>query len=673
MRAIILWLINFVIFYFFIPPSVLANKADLIDSLKNKGIEIRINKKTFTAKEEKRKFAPANIQKQAAQSSYSELKKENIIPSVIIAVNSLNIKEAEINKLINKLNELKNKGKKINYYTDDNLVGLYVYLYGDEAEYHKLQSELVSENIKISSNRKITRQYTPNDTYYPQQWNMSNIRWSNAMDIGPGTTQVKIGIIDNGVNVEDLDLNSNIWQNSGEIYNDGNDNDSNGYIDDKYGCNFYMKLNDGYSYTPCLKEYIKEDTLFDTKHGTYVAQIAAAVTDNSYGIAGVCPTCEVAVLKITDDFGNGDFSLLPYVFSYAISKGFKVLNLSYGSLCPFDASEDIYAADINSLINTYGIHLIQAGGNNGAMTQAQCINTCGSSNSYCYSTARNQAYYYVDGKSVNNKINVASINSSNQRSSFSNYDASSSVISIAAPGENLPIYDAGLYSVSGTSFSAPVVSGAIGFLLSKIYSYETPTVNKIKTWLYNYGSKISTDYNISTKKLDLLPLISLSEAEEKVKDTDYLYVARFWSPSLSNHFWSSDATEIQNVRDYEYNVRQYEGISYYAFRSDVVLDAVPLYRFYDPVRAVHFYTASEDEKNNVIANESEWWNYEGIAYYVYPQTYNGSSKSVYRFYSHSLRHHFWTASITERDNILANESNVWDLYDGLAFKIPNFQ
>lgn len=659
MRAILLWLINFVIFYFFIPSSVLANKADLIDSLENRGIEIRTDKKTFTAKEEKRKFDPDNIQKRVVKSSYNELKNENIIPSVIIAVNSLSIKEAEINKLINKLDELKNKGIKINYYSDDNLVGVYVYLYGDEEEYQKLKTELLSKNIKISSNRKITRQYTPTDTYYSQQWNLSNINWPSAMDIGSGNTQVKIGIIDNGVDVEDLDLNLNIWLNSGEIYNDSTDNDSNGYIDDKYGCNFYMKLNGGYSYIPCLKEYIKEDTVFDTKHGTYVAQIAAAVTNNSYGIAGVCPTCKIAVLKITDDFGNGDFSLLPYVFSYAINKGLKVLNLSYGSLCPFDASEDIYAADINALINTYGIHLVQAAGNNGAMTQTQCINTCGSSNSYCYSTARNQAYYYVDGKSVSNKINVASINSSNQKSSSSNYDASSPVISIAAPGENLPIYDAGLYSISGTSFSAPVVSGALGLILTR----ENYSVNDLKNRLYASGDLISTDYNISGRKLNLLRLINKKWAlyydgiafyvKIPPEISGFTPVYRFVRLDGRGHFYTASEDEKNNtIINYSHTL-QYEGIAFYVKIPPNISGYSPVYRFVRPDGYGHFYTASEDEKNYIISN-STILQYEGIAFYVKIPPDIAEYTPVYRWARADTLGHFYTASEDEKIYVIAN-------------------
>ncbi|MDH7476215.1 MAG: S8 family serine peptidase [Microgenomates group bacterium] len=454
----------FFLFFIFSSPVFSFSKKDIENKLKDKNINQHKIERNLNVNQEKLELK----NRQSTKQSFDELKREKIIPDVIISIDSKNTNSQEIDKLIKKLEDLRNQGKKVDYYTNDKLVGIYIYLYGSEEKYQELRKEIVSRSIKLSSNRKLVKQYTPNDSYYSSQWNLTNIRWSEAMDLGTGSNPVTIGIIDNGVDVDDSDLSSNIWQNAGDSYGDLTDNDGNGYIDDRYGCNFYLRIIEGYTYIPCQKSYIKEDLTLDSKHGSYVAQVSAGVTNNSLGIAGVCSSCKVSVLKITDDFGDGYFDLFPYVFTYAINKNFKILNLSYGSRCPFDASEDIYAADINTLINTYGIMLVQAAGNNGSMTQSQCISLCGSSNPYCYSSARNQAYYYVDGKSVPNKINVASINSSNQRSSSSVYDGSNAVITIAAPGENIPVYPYSL--VNGTSFSAPMVSGAIGFSMTLLSS-----------------------------------------------------------------------------------------------------------------------------------------------------------------------------------------------------------
>ncbi len=508
-KNILLFLIKyFTIFLFFIfifSKTYIAASKSIEDKILNKNINLRESElHRFNNKEEEIKYLST---KKAEKQSFEDLQENKIIPDVIISIDSTKIKTEDFDKLLNKLFVFKNEGKKIDYYTSNNLVGIYFYLYNVKNLIKSLKEEFKEiKEIKISENRKIKKSYIPNDTFYSSQWNLQNIKWPEAINLSTGNNQVIIGIIDNGVDPDDYDLSSNIWQNSSEIYNDIKDNDNNGYIDDKYGCNFYMKWNQGFNYISCLKEYIKEDLILNEKHGTYVAQVAAASTNNNLGIVGICPNCKIAVLKITYYDGSGDFSLIPFVFNYAIDKGLKILNLSMSSVCPFDSSEDVFASDINNLINNHNILLVQSAGNQGSLTQSQCINQCGSSNPYCYSTARNQAYYYVEGKNIPNKINVASINFSNQRSSFSNYDSGYSVITVAAPGENIPVYPYNL--VSGTSFSAPMVSGALGLYLTNNLNFTSSSWS-LKYLLNNLGDNISTDYYISNKKLNLENMMNI--------------------------------------------------------------------------------------------------------------------------------------------------------------------
>jgi len=636
---------------------VYASKDYLINKFNDLQIKQRVDDKMikFTNKEDEiKKIKSSNeIRKQ----SFEELQNEEIIPDVIITIDSEKINEEESNKILDKLKNIKNEGKKIDFFSSNNLKGIYVYLYNSKDILNELKKEFSSDAIKISSNIRLVHQYQyiPNDTYYSSQWNLHNINWSTAMGLGIGNNSVTIGIIDNGVDVDDLDLSRNIWNNPNEVYGDLTDNDGNGYIDDKYGCNFYLKSR-GYYYIPCQKEYIKEDLTSDSKHGTYVAQIAAGVTNNSLGIAGVCPNCKLAVLKITDYYGIGDLSLLPYVFDYAINKGFKILNLSMVSVCPFDSSQDIYASEINNLINNHGIMLVQAAGNNGSMTQDRCISSCRRFNDirYCYSNARNQAYYYVIGKNVSNKINVASINSNNQRSSWSNYDGSNTVITVAAPGENIPVFPYRL--MSGTSFSAPMVSGALGVYLSLNFPMSI-TSSKIYNDLISISSYLP-DQSISRKKLDLFALISQTKAINLNYNTNYLPISRFWSNMYNGHLYATGEEAKSVIRDYPSNIWKYEGIVYHAFRTNVI-DTLPVYRFWSDTYRSHFYTQSEDEKNYVISNyPTNIWRYEGVVFYAYTPNRTGKL-NIYRFWSDVYKKHFYAAGESERDYVINSLSNVW--------------
>lgn len=503
MSRLIKIFLSITIFLIFLNFDVLAFSStnEIVEKLEKKEI-FKLEPTQKLANKDQEKTALKKVLPQQLKKSFEELQNEEVVPDLIISIDSEKVQSQEVDRLIKKLELLKNNGKKINYYSTDKLRGIYLYLYNSKEYFDEFKEKLTSNNIKVSLNQKLVKQYNPNDPYYSSQWNLNNINWSSAMDIGGGSNEVIIGIIDNGIDVDDPELATNIWQNPNEIYNNSNDDDGNGYIDDKYGCNFYMRVIEGYTYIPCLKDYIKEDLIFDTKHGTYISQVAAAVTNNSTGISGVCPNCKVASLKITDSFGSGNLSLLPFVFDYAVDKGFKVLNFSMGSSCPFGPEEDILASDIDLLINTYGISFVQAAGNAGSRSQSECLADC-PGNNYCYSSARNQAYYYIDGKSVANKINVASIDSSNQRSYFSNYDGSFPVLTIAAPGSLIPVYEnSSLLYINGTSFSAPMVSGALGLVLTK-YD-KNPT--KLYTSLVNAYDSISTDYNISGRKLNLYKL-----------------------------------------------------------------------------------------------------------------------------------------------------------------------
>lgn len=141
-------------------------------------------------------------------------------------------------------------------------------------------------------------------------------------------------------------------------------------------------------------------------------------------------------------------------------------------------------------------------------------------------------------------------------------------------------------------------------------------------------------------------------------------VHRFWSDRYRGHFFTISESEKNHIianlsRDWSY-----EGVAYQAF-TQRTLGTVPLYRFWSNRYRGHFFTISESEKNNIIANLSGDWSYEGVAYYVYWWQDDGTVP-VYRFWSNRYKHHFFTVSESEKDNIVANLSRDWT-YEGVAY------
>ncbi len=79
----------------------------------------------------------------------------------------------------------------------------------------------------------------------------------------------------------------------------------------------------------------------DVWHGTHVAGIAAAETDNELGIAGVAWNCDILPGKIIDASGEGDYGALILAIYWAVDQGAGVINLSLGGDQPDD---DLLAA-----------------------------------------------------------------------------------------------------------------------------------------------------------------------------------------------------------------------------------------------------------------------------------------------------------------------------------------
>jgi thermitase len=159
----------------------------------------------------------------------------------------------------------------------------------------------------------------PNDPYL--QWNLTQIEAFTAWDITTGSERVVIAVVDSGVDLDHPELKDKIWTNPGETGIDANgndkatngiDDDRNGYVDDVHGWDF-VNLDGN-----------PEDEVW---HGTYVASIAAAETNNGILIAGVSWGAEIMPVKVVNQEGRADIYHLNGGILYAADNGAKVINL----------------------------------------------------------------------------------------------------------------------------------------------------------------------------------------------------------------------------------------------------------------------------------------------------------------------------------------------------------
>ncbi|MCK5176185.1 MAG: S8 family serine peptidase, partial [Candidatus Aenigmarchaeota archaeon] len=186
----------------------------------------------------------------------------------------------------------------------------------------------------------------------------------------------------------------------------------------------------------------------DESHGTHCSGIAAAQTNNSVGMAGVCWNCTIMPVKCLDNVGDGLYTDVALAIQYAANNSADVISLSLGGEYDSNLVEDAV-----NYAYSKGIVVIAAAGNS-----------------------------YTDDKhypaAYDNAFAVTATTTSDSKADFSTYGYWTD---IGAPGTN--IYSTipnNLYaSWDGTSMATPFVAGLAGLLLSKNNSLNQEMIETI--------------------------------------------------------------------------------------------------------------------------------------------------------------------------------------------------
>mgnify|MGYP003817378743 FL=1 len=193
-------------------------------------------------------------------------------------------------------------------------------------------------------------EFIPNDPMLEQQMMFETMQVYEAFDVFKGDTNVVIGISDTGIMQGHEDLLNSIWKNNLEIPDNGLDDDGNGYIDDWNGINFSFQDD----------TTAPGNTFSDNGHGTAVAGIAAATTNNGIGISGLAFNCRFFPMK-TSINGRGGIIYGYQSLIYAAMMGFDVLNCSWGS-----TSYSCVAQSVIDYAVSRDVAIVGGSGNHGA-------------------------------------------------------------------------------------------------------------------------------------------------------------------------------------------------------------------------------------------------------------------------------------------------------------------
>ncbi|MDD5454758.1 MAG: S8 family serine peptidase [Candidatus Ratteibacteria bacterium] len=343
--------------------------------------------------------------------------------------------------------------------------------------------------------------FIPNDDLFEQQWALDNTgQTGGTIDVdidaaeawyvagyaeqaGPG--HVIVAVIDSGVDYTHPDLAPNMWINTGEIPDNGIDDDGNDYIDDVYGYNFVAK---------------NGDPLDDHLHGTHCAGIIGAVDNNEIGVAGVSSNVKIMALKFLDSLGLGLTSDAIGAIEYSMMMGAKVINASWGGSGYSTALKDTI-----DLAGDAGIVFVAAAGNDSSDIDIPMLRV------------------YPAGFNCNNIVTVMSTDHNDEKASTSNWGATT--VDIAAPGDEIistfPTYMTSTMqrygfstyyeTIGGTSMATPHVAGAYALLWSK---NPTLTYSKFKNVILQTSDKIPSLDNlcVSEGRLNLLNAINAVQA-----------------------------------------------------------------------------------------------------------------------------------------------------------------
>jgi len=259
------------------------------------------------------------------------------------------------------------------------------------------------------------------------QWALGKIEAPNAWTTTVGSSDVVVAVIDSGVSASHPDLAGKVLPGYDFFNNDNDASDDNG-------------------------------------HGTAVAGLIGAATNNGIGMAAVSWNSSILPVKALGADGSGSYSAISNAIIWAADNGASIINLSLGGT---SASTTLQNA-VNYAWSRNCVIIAAAGnsGNNIPQYPAACTNV----------------------------VAVSATDINDARTSWSNIG---SYVDIAAPGANvLTLQGANSYSNwNGTSFSSPITAGVVALMASANSSLNNTSL--VNTLLANADDLGAVGYDVN--------------------------------------------------------------------------------------------------------------------------------------------------------------------------------
>lgn len=274
-----------------------------------------------------------------------------------------------------------------------------------EEKKQELEQDPAVESVEYNYLRKPAAT-TTDDPGFRRQWHLRKVSAPLAWDESTGGNKTRIAVIDSGLDLDHPDFEDKVVGSINASEDGGSAEDQNG-------------------------------------HGTHVAGIASAVTDNGVGVAGTCPDCGLLIADTQDRDGVIFVSAIVKAIDWAIDKDADVINMSLAG--DFSIPSDSERNAVNRAWDERIVVVAAAGNQDESLRK--------------YPAA------------YKNVIAVSSTTRQDTKADSSNFG---SWVDVSAPGgssgRSTSIYSTlpgGYGYKSGTSMASPIVAGTAGLLSSQ--------------------------------------------------------------------------------------------------------------------------------------------------------------------------------------------------------------
>lgn len=283
-------------------------------------------------------------------------------------------------------------------------------------------------------------QAVTSDPLRPKQWGLDRIQAEAAWPVSTGAGAL-VAVVDTGVDLGHPDLAAN-------IHSAGAD-----FVEPNGTCTGNKRKG-----RTCVQDHAQDKN----GHGTHVAGIIAAVTNNNTGVAGVAPGAKILPVRVLDADGSGTTDQIAAGVRYAADQGADVINLSLGVLSGVDKAAKILGA-LDVVYESFAY-----AASKGAVVVAAAGN--------------DSAPFCAEPSGADGVICVGATDRNDLKAWYSNFDASTLQTYVVAPGGQGSVFCSeaiystylrgagstcatdGYEAIDGTSMAAPHVAGVAALL-----------------------------------------------------------------------------------------------------------------------------------------------------------------------------------------------------------------